>query len=85
MAILCGEPVIQGNIIEDNLASRYGGGIFVDSLSYGTRPAAPRITENAIRDNTATLFGGGIIILSDALVKDRNGNPWTRANYPPYS
>lgn len=54
IAVLGGNPVIDGNQITSNLALNFGGGIYAASGTY------PRITNNVIQGNTGELGGGGI-------------------------
>lgn len=60
-------PVLKGNTIEGNVATRLGGGIVVAVYS------TPIITDNTITDNRADLNGGGLLIEeSEPLLEDNN-------------
>jgi hypothetical protein len=56
-------PTIRNNVIENNSAGSYGGGI----VAAGTGPG-PRLQGNVIRNNTCLSSGGGIAWSSSGLI-----------------
>lgn len=54
--IFTAEPVVRGNIIEDNEANAWGGGL----ISAGQTDLGPLLERNVFQDNHAGINGGGI-------------------------
>ncbi len=53
-------PAIKDNVIRNNSASWYGGGIFSDEDS------SPSILNNVVEDNESGTYGGGICAMGDS-------------------
>ena len=70
-----GTPTIHDCIIDGNLATGVGGGIYVASGATAT------IYENNIKNNEAA-SGAGIYVSTGAVVLDSTGAPWERINHP---